>query len=428
MSRRFALKAIEKVIQKKKPLNDILESYREKADFAFISELCYGVCRNYFLLEAIVDALLDKPLKSKDFDIKLALILGLYQIKWMRTPAYAAVDETVQLSKAIKKPWAKGLLNALLRRYLREQDQFEDMVAGLSLATRYAFPDWLGEKIASQYASDNEGVLESLNQKASVYLRVNIQKTTAQEYLALLQQAGVNAELSPYLESAILLKETLNITQLPNFDEGYFSVQDISAQFAAKLLNAAKGDRVLDACAAPGGKTCHILERESQLKKLLAVDVDSARIEKVKDNLTRLGLKCDCLCAPCQKIDAWWDGEPFDKILLDAPCSAVGVIRRHPDIKLLRTASQLKESIARQKDILTALWPLLKPGGYLLYATCSILKEENDLQIADFCDRHDNAAHTDINLPIGHQTAYGWQILPGEGDGFYYALLQKSSC
>jgi 16S rRNA (cytosine967-C5)-methyltransferase len=313
---------------------------------------------------------------------------------------------------------ARGLVNAVLRRFQREREQLAQAALQADEA-RFAHPSWLVDAIRADYPHDWQAVLAANNAPPPLWLRVNLLRTTRAAYLAKLQEAGLAAAGAPDVESAVCLVEPVGVDMLPGFATGEVSVQDLSAQHAARLLELDAGQRVLDACAAPGGKTGHILEAMSGQGAVWAVDRDVARLDRVRDNLERLGLAAKLVAGDATAPAEWWDGEPFDRILIDAPCSATGVIRRHPDIKVLRRPADVERAVALQARLLQALWPLLRAGGRLVYATCSVLKRENDEQIAAF-----RAAEPTIEA---EDTVASLQLLPEEarGDGFYYAWLRK---
>jgi len=291
----------------------------------------------------------------------------------------------------------------------------------------YAHPDWMIKLFKSNWGEDAKAILLANNELPPMVLRVNDKFCSVLEYLELLNACDISATALSSSKQGVLLNEPVVVSKLPKFAEGWVSVQDSAAQLAAELLNVQEGDRVLDVCAAPGGKTAHILETQPNLSSLLAIDIDSKRLQRVEENLTRLNLKADVLVADGTDTASWWDGEQFDRILLDAPCSALGVIRRHPDIKLLRREEDIAQLQQLQKEILQANWALLKPGGTLLYATCSILKQENELQIESFLSNNDDATEVVIDADWGVKRPFGRQILTGDQlmDGFYYACLQK---
>jgi len=426
-TRLIAARALSRVLQDGQSLTAVLESALKAVesgkDRAFIQALCYGVCRTYHRLDFILSELLDKPLK--DQDVKALALVGLYQLKYMRVKPHAAVSETVLAAR--KKPWAKALINALLRSYLREQEKLEQKADNVQNAA-VSHPDWLIKQIDQDWPQQAQKILLENNQQPPMALRVNLSRINRDSYLQQLSEEGILAAAVDFCPSAIILDKPVAVDLLPGFAEGLVSVQDTAAQLAAGLLDVQPGHRVLDVCAAPGGKTAHILEHQPQLKELVAVDVDESRLQRVSETLQRLKLPATLVVGDATNPQGWWDGQLFDRILLDAPCSALGVIRRHPDIKLLRRAEDIKPLRAMQKNILNAVWPLLAPGGIMLYATCSILKQENEQQIDAFLAEHPDAVELPIDAAWGFAGSHGRQIMTGElaMDGFYYARLGKS--
>lgn len=426
-TRWLAARVITQVIQDGQSLTQALDNAQKTLesdqDKAFIQALCYGVCRTYHHLDFILAALTDKPIKT--LEVKALVLIGLFQLKYMRVKPHAAVSETVQAAR--RTPWAKALVNALLRSYLRQQDVLEQQADKLKTSA-FSHPDWLIQLLEQDWPQQAEAMLFENNQQPPMALRVNLTKTTREQYLKLLMEQEITAKTVSFCPTGVMLDKPVSVTALPHFAEGWVSVQDTAAQLAAELLDLQPGQRILDVCAAPGGKTAHILENQPHIRELVAVDIDKNRMQRVSDNLQRLGLHATLTVADALKPEDWWDGKPFDRILLDAPCSATGVIRRHPDIKLLRRATDMAALTALQTNILSAVWPLLAPGGVLLYATCSVLKQENEAQISAFLSTHKNA----IELPInddnwGNYANFGRQILTGESgmDGFYYARIAK---
>lgn len=391
-------------------------------DRAFVQALCYGVLRYFHRLDFILARLLDRPLK--DEEIKALALLGLYQLAFMRVKSHAAVAETV--AAAAKKSWAKPLLNALLRRYLRERDSL-DRQAEASPSAAVSHPNWLIKRIQQDWPEQSEQILAENNRQPPMVLRVNLAKITRERYLQLLTQQELGAAAMPACPSAVLLEKPAPVEIVPGFVDGWVSVQDAAAQWAAGLLAVEPGQRVLDVCAAPGGKTAHSLEMQPGLRELVAVDIDPMRLKRVEETLRRLGLAATLRLGDAGKPAEWWDGQPFERILLDAPCSATGVIRRHPDIKLLRKPGDIESLQTLQQIILEAVWLLLAPGGRLLYATCSVLKQENEQQIERFLTTHADAEVLPIIADWGRARPFGRQILVGDSgmDGFYYALLVK---
>jgi len=394
------------------------------ADSALLKELCFGTCRWSTTINAVLEDWLTKPLKAKDADIQALLMLGIYQLHWMKVPSHAAVNESVSACQSLKKIWAKKLVNGLLRRFLREPPAWleqgsDDPVVDL------AHPLWLIEKLQSQWPDHWQDICRANNEQAPMTLRVNQRHYQRDEYLQLLRQSGKAAEPTLFSPVGITLEKPCAVTFLPGFAEGWVSVQDEAAQLAAILLNPQVGERVLDACAAPGGKTAHLLEQQPGIAELVSLEVDAKRHQRTAENLHRLGLQASCRVGDALRPDQWHQGESYDAILLDAPCSASGVIRRHPDIKLLRRPSDIAKLAAQQSRLLDSLWPLLKPGGRLLYATCSIFFEEDDAVIADFVARQDDAALTTIDASWGIVGQCGRYLLPriAGHDGFYYAMI-----
>jgi 16S rRNA (cytosine967-C5)-methyltransferase len=395
-------------------------------DRALAQELCYGTLRWQPRLEYLLARLMQKPLKARDNDLHTLLLVGLYQLGFLSMGAHAAVSETVAETEHMGKGWAKGLVNGILRTYQREQERLAKEI-DKNEAARYAHPAWLVERIRAAWPHHWEAVLEANNRRPPFTLRVNQARITRESYLSKLQDAGLSAHASPHTSAAVTLEAPLPVDKLPGFSQGEVSVQDGAAQLAAELLDPREGEHILDACAAPGGKTGHLLERGGDIE-LEAIDRDEARLLRIHENLDRLGLSAQIRAADLGAPDQWWDGRPYDRVLLDAPCSATGVIRRHPDIKILRRQEDISALVTEQARLLDALWPLLRGGGMLLYATCSILPEENALQILQFLSRHADAEERPIEAAWGHAQSTGRQILPGEDDmdGFYYACIVKT--
>jgi 16S rRNA (cytosine967-C5)-methyltransferase len=410
-------------------LDNELKAVNDNQARAFIQALCYGVIRDYQSLDFLLTLLLDKPLRTKDIDIKVLILMGLYQLRAMRIKPHAAVAETV--AAVGKKTWAKGVINAVLRQYLRDQSLLDAKVDS-DLVASSSHPDWLLKAIQQDWPEQASEIIANNNQQPPMTLRVNLQKTTRSDYCQLLLQHNIAAHSIAVVETAVQLEQPVSVTELPHFSEGWVSVQDSAAQFAAQLLELKPNLRVLDLCAAPGGKTCAILEHQPQLAELVAVEIDETRMNRIKENLQRINLSefeklIGLILGDATKPEQWWDGRLFERILVDAPCSALGVIRRHPDIKLLRRASDIEILRQLQQQILDAAWKMLAPGGTLLYATCSILKAENENQMIEFLTRHPDSFEISIQANWGLERPVGRQILPGElgMDGFYYARVGK---
>lgn len=429
-SRATAARVLARLFNQKQNLDKVLYEFTGDLDDArenaFIRELCYGVLRWYHRLEFILDKLLDRPLKNKDLDIKALLLCGLYQYDFMRIPAHAAVSATVDASSALNKAWAKQLINALLRRYQREHESIQQLIKE-SITASYSHPGWFIKKLQHEWPNHWQKILPANNQHPPMHLRVNLGVINRDIYLEKLQTKHIEAVPAELVDSGITLFNPVDVSLLPGFTEGQVSVQDLGAQLAAPLLDVKPGQQVLDACAAPGGKTAHIYETMPKLGKLTAIESDPYRTKLLRQTKQRSGLDFDIVEADARKTADWWDGNVFDRILLDVPCSATGVIRRHPDIKLLRHHDSLPEYTVKQREILESLWPLLKDQGKLLYVSCSLLNEENNEQIRCFLDKHPDANSIELELSGGVKTEYGYQLFPGYGDtdGFFYALLEK---
>ncbi len=395
-------------------------------DQSLLQQLCYGTLRQAPRLQAILAMLLEKPLREKDRDVQGLLLCGLYQLDSTRVPDHAAVAATVGATRALKKHWAKSMANAVLRRYLREREQ---LTQKLEQAAAASHPQWLYQKILQQWQASATAIIEANNQQPPMSLRVNSRRLTRPDYLAALQDRGIAATAGQLSVDAIQLAQPTDVGELPGFTAGEVSVQDEAAQMAAILLQARAGERVLDACAAPGGKACHILELQPDLTELVAMDIDAVRLQKVAENLQRLALQATLIIGDAAGPPAHLGPASFDRILVDAPCSGSGVIRRHPDIKLLRRASDISPLAEQQLGILKGLWPLLKAGGTLLYVTCSILDEENSQVVQHFLAHQDNAKLSCPNVSWGQAAACGRQLLPSTDgpDGLFFALLQKAA-
>ncbi len=415
--RTAAAQILQSVIYKGESLSAVLVNN----DDPMVRDLGYGALRWHEPLSALLGELLSKTIKQKDKDVECLIRVGLYQIIYQKTPDHAAVGETVSALKGLKKPWAKNLVNAVLRNYLREQDALQQEITKRQVV-KYAFPQWLIHKIKQAWPNNWEQILHESNQRAPMTLRVNLSQQSRETYLQKLTDAGIEAAKINGIETAIKLAAPCNVFDLPNFEKGAVSVQDGAAQRASILLHCQAGMTVLDACAAPGGKTGHILESAKNLK-VIAVDNSESRLLRVTQNLERINLQATVITADALDTEAYAKGIDFDRILLDAPCSATGVIRRHPDIKVLRRASDIEALSELQGKILDALWQKLKPEGIMLYATCSILPEENEQQMVAFMDRTKGAEV----VPIPKAQGLGLQVFPGDdfNDGFYYCLLKR---
>jgi len=422
--RAIAALILEKVIYGGTSLSQLLTE--DSASDPMVRDLCFGTLRWHERLTAILDILLTKSLKSKDKDVECLLRVGLYQVLYQSTPEYAAVNETVAAVKGLRKPWAVKFINGVLRTFLRRKESVLHQIEAVETA-HYAFPQWLLDAVREAWPEQWESILKQSNERAPMTLRVNLSQHTRDEYQAMLQAEDIQSTAHPLVPSALILEKPMSVFELPGFNEGLVSVQDAAAQLAAFLLACEPGMRVLDACAAPGGKTGHLLEHTANIN-VVAVENTEMRLLRIGENLERLGLEAEIVLADAGEPGEW-ASPGFDRILLDAPCSATGVIRRHPDIKVLRWQEDIAELHAQQHKLLNTMWDLLNPGGRIVYATCSILPSENEAVVAGFCASHPDAhvqPITDVDWGIAQQ--YGRQVLPGVDamDGFYYAVIQKN--
>lgn len=424
--RAIAARIIAELLEQNGSLSGLLEDQAALPDRerAWLQALCFEVMRAYPLLAGMIKPLLEKPLKARDQDIYALLLIGACQLLRMRVAEHAAINETVDACTVLRKGWAKGLVNGVLRQFQRRRAELEK---SLSPAARVEHPEWLWQAIRRQWPEQASAIIAANNMHPPLCLRVNRRHGTREAYLARLQAAGIAARPCEHAPDGLWLESPVPVTALPGFDDGDASVQDESAQLAALLLPARPGARVLDACAAPGGKTGHWLEIEPALA-LTALDIDAGRLVRIEENLERLGLAASVCTGDLAFPAEWWEGDNFDAILLDAPCSGTGVIRRHPDIKLLRRQASIAELVEEQRVLLRSAWSLLAPGGVLLYATCSILPEENADVVREFLAETADARELPIEAAWGVATDPGRQVLPdvAGGDGFYYARLQKA--
>jgi 16S rRNA (cytosine967-C5)-methyltransferase len=429
-------------VQYGQSLAQCLPAAEEKIDFddiPFLRELCYGSCRWYFRLNALAKMLLEKPFQDHDEDLHQLLIVGLYQLDIQKKAAHAAIYETVEAAIKLDKPYCKGVINACLRRYEREHVELNKFL-GDNPVTLHSHPKWLVKALKKAWPDNYLEIMEANNQHPPFCIRVNQLHHSREDYLALLEQSGIPASAGQHAKHSIYLDHAMNVFELPGFEDGWCSVQDEAAQLAAELLEAQAGENILDACAAPGGKTCHILESAADLN-VTAIDLEEKRLVRVNENLERLQLEAKTIACDANDIDTWWDGKLFDRILLDAPCAAIGVIRRHPDIKILRRKEDIEQLADVQLGLLKTLWTTLKPGGRLVYATCSIMPMENAAVIDTFIQVQ-NDAHQDVQVyslqdrSWGVDSGQGRQLFPQisidtdekteQGhDGFYYAVLEK---
>ena len=424
------LDGLQQVTINGRSAQDILPGFLALSDndrrLAF--ELFYGCLHHYYELQAILKNRLQKPLKKGDADLGVLLILGLYQLTYTRIAEHAALNETVELCHHLKKTWATKLVNAILRRYQR--DRKAQVQEQMSAADKVNLPNWLHAYIAEDWPEQAVSIYKASHERAPTTIRINQQQVSIEDYLEALKNHGIEFSLQAHHPQAISFDRVGDITQLPGYKEGWFSVQDGAAQFAALLIDAQPGDVVLDACAAPGGKASHIIEVADSSVTVVALDNIESRLLRLKENLTRLKLNADIRLGDALDTAQWYTDSDsgFDKILLDAPCSATGIIRRHPDIAMHRQPKDIRVLRQLQWRLLKTMWQLLKPGGTLIYSTCSILKTENEHLINDFLKQNEAAKLMPFSVGNSDRTKPGiWQILPGQDnmDGFFYAKLQK---
>ncbi len=423
-AQRLAAKIVRRVLAGN-PLAAVLASVPlPSGDRALAHELSYGTLRFLGELRALVRALAERPLT--DGNVEALLWVALYQLIHTGAPAHAVVDAAVRATGQLKRTSAQGLTNAILRTFLRRREALLGEIANEPEA-RFSYPRWWIDRVFAEYPHRAAAVLDAGNARPTLTLRVNRKRLAREDFLAALHAQRIRARAVG--DAGVLLDEAAAVPTLPGYADGWFSVQDAGAQLAAPLLGAQDGMRVLDACAAPGGKTTHLAELAEL--DLVALDIDAARCGRVRDNLARLGLAARLVVADAGEPARWWDGEPFDRILADVPCTASGIVRRHPDGKWLRRETDIASFVVQQMRLLDALWPCLKDGGMLLYSTCSIFGAENGDQIVAFLDRHRDALHIRPTLPAEYDAING-QLLPAapgaahNHDGFFYALLQKS--
>ncbi|MEJ2670303.1 MAG: 16S rRNA (cytosine(967)-C(5))-methyltransferase RsmB, partial [Gammaproteobacteria bacterium] len=398
----------------------------------------YGVCRYYLPLKGIIESKLRKPLKSKDRDIFIILMLGAFQILQTHKPAHAIVNATSELARQRRKEWAVALINGTLRNLVREKEKDAAIWARANASPESAFPAWITRRIQHAYPTPSiaNAILSNSLIPAPMTLRYNPRWNTLSHFTDTLSKANITGHWSQHIPNCLTLSEPITIENIPDFYAGSCSVQDEAAQLAAHLLNPTAHARVLDACAAPGGKTCHLLELGTKLQ-LTALDSSATRLRGVQQNLDRLGLHATLIAADATDVNSWWDRVQFDYILLDAPCTSLGVIRRHPDIFWLKHEIDVAKLAKLQETLLNCLWPTLKPGGTLLYSTCSLLPEENESQIHAFLQQHPDASTVDLSeykkryffaTDPSTEPKHGLQLIPqaGGNDGFYYACLHKA--
>ena len=431
-TRVVAVQAMRALFEDGRSFNTVLVDAEQRVPGearARLRAVCFEWARWATQLEAIVDAKLDKPLRSKDYEVYLLMQLGVLELTHMNTPAHTAVNECVKALKGLKRTWAKGLVNAVLRNTQRTPLSIES----LNRAERFAYPDWWITALKRDWPDQLDDILDGGNQRAPMTLRVNRLTSSVAKTLERFDSSGLSAQAHEYAPDAITLATPVPVQAVPGFEDGHISVQDAAAQMMVPLLAGAsvEPERILDACAAPGGKTAYLLETFSNAN-VVAIDNSAYRLQRVTETMSRLSLqhRVSIQAHDAADVSAWWDGEPFDLVLLDAPCTGSGVIRRHPDIKHTRREDDVVNLAEQQLNLLQSLWPTVAEGGFLLYATCSVFKSENVNQVERFIkDRDDAADKTPKNLNWASAQSVGYQVLPSQNDmdGFFYALLQKNT-
>ncbi len=424
--RAVAALAAEKVIFQGHSLNRALDQIQvTKSDWGLLQELTNGVLRWYWWLEYIAQELLKRPIRSRDRDVLCLLLIGIYQLEFTRIPHYAVVSETVDAVIDLQKKWAGGLVNAVLRQFLDARDRLAKNK--LPDINRYSHPQWIIDCVQKEWPEDWQLILNANNERPDMVLRVNPNRTSVMQYLQMLSGEQIEAETDNVASSALILKKRVSVVDLPGFEDGLVSIQNQSSQLAVPELDVRPGHRVLDACAAPGGKTVQMLEHQPQLGELVALDIDKFRVSNLVSNLSRTSTRAKVMIADAADTQKWWDGRKFDRILLDAPCSTLGVVSKHPDIKHNRQYQDFKKYANQQSNLLDALLPLLNSGGRLLYTTCSIISRENEDQVIGALMRNPEFRFCPLGHHLGRSTGCGRQRLQGvhSGDGFFYAAIER---
>jgi 16S rRNA (cytosine967-C5)-methyltransferase len=431
--RAAAARIVAEVLERGRSLDELLAAETDEGSARGLKRsLCYGTLRWHYRLAAALKALAARSPDGMDPQLRALLEIGLFQLASGETAPHAAVSETVSAARLLGHAKAAGFVNAILRRFQREQaDVLHAVDRDLSLRTSH--PRWFVEALRRDRGdAAARAALDANNAHPPLWLRVNRRRATPEECERELTAAGLAVTRHPLAPDALRVDPPVDVRALPGFAEGRVSVQDAAAQLAVELLQPQQGERVLDACAAPGGKTCHVLERTDGSASVDALDVAEPRLARIRENLARLGLDAEVRCADVVALPQWWDGRPYPRVLLDVPCSATGVIRRHPDIKVLRRATDIPALARRQAELLAAAWQVVAPGGRLLYTSCSVLPEENEKVVAGFLARNPQAVDLTPELtaawpPRTAGAGPGYQVLPGEAgmDGFYYACLGK---
>ncbi|MCF6775740.1 16S rRNA (cytosine(967)-C(5))-methyltransferase RsmB [Thiotrichales bacterium 19X7-9] len=428
-TRKITAKIIHKLFENKATLAQfevLIKPYQlNDNDRNFVWRLCFDTAKYYHHYLLILQNYIN-PNKTKNL-VKILIIIGLVQLEHTSQPDYAVISETVNAADLLKLSWAKNLINAVLRKHQRQLSKIQTTI---NSTENFSLPKWLYQALTTDYEDQASHIAQLLLNDAQLYLRINQSKISTNDYINILEKENIEYSAVDIISNCICIDRSTKIQSLPFYNDGYFSIQDLSAQYAKHLIEIKPNSNILDACAAPGGKSLHLLESFKDIN-LVALDNDAKRLTRLEENLSRLQLNpkaIKIICADATQTNVWWNNQLFDTILLDAPCSATGVIRRHPDIKLVRTEADINMTCALQAKLLNNLWPLLKPGGQLLYMTCSLLKRENDDQIHQFLDTHNDAIIEKISVKLpGKNTTYGYQAFPEISDGFYYTLLSKRS-
>ncbi len=431
------------VVKGGRSVNDLLsalpkqqnDSKDNNSQLAFAKHILFGSLRYFHQIKAILDQLLGKPLKQKDSDVFCILISGIYQLKYLSVPDHAAISESVDLAKSIKKKWAAGLINAVLRSYQRKSDEIAEKLSKADTFL-YSHPNWIINQLKIDWPDRYKEILVANNERAPMVIRVNSSLTTKIAYREQLKEQSILSQEHLIAKDALVLEQPCDVYSLPGFTRGLSTLQDVAPQLVVEMLDLKPRLKVLDGCAAPGGKTTHILQREPSTL-LTSVEKSTSRLDKITEVLSRFNMdnkpyKVKLLNVDFLDYKDWWDGELFDRILIDVPCSASGVIRRNPDIKIHRKKTDMESLTKIQSEILNSVWQMLKPGGKLVYATCSIFKAENEDQIKQFLNKN-KAKLYDIpdeirqELRKEQRASLGYQIFPGymQMDGFYFCGLEK---
>lgn len=428
-TRLAAALAIERVVYRGQQLNRTLDTTllgHEVADKRLIAEFVNGVTRWFWLLDSYASSLVARPLRRKDRDVYCLLLTGLYQLEFTRVPPHACVNETVQAVKELGKSWAGPFLNAVMREFLNNRDEHRDQAESDDFV-KYSHPPWMVEVLKRQWPDHWSKILQANNSKPEMFLRVNTSECSVGEYLDILANHDIPAQIDSVSPYGIRLQKRVRVEQLPGFGKALVSVQNPTSQLVAPLMDIKPGHRILDACSAPGGKLQHMLELYPHLEFVTAIDIDEDRCAEIAANLTRAGRSAKVIAADASNPDEWWDGSLFDRILIDAPCSATGIISKHPDIKHHRRPEDIVRLASVQSNLLRGLLPLLDSHGKLIYTTCSILHEENERQVSDVLKQHPEFVAETQPESLGLHTGNGYQRLQGvdSGDGFFYSVLKQ---